>query len=480
MFEAEFTGDWVFADGEWHPEIYDPIDLDPAQLVTGTDVPIPGCPAGAGLAILLAGHADAAVPDAGVLDRIVGYERLAAWAAAGQARALAELTGRRTATDPNSLPFAVEEVALALSCSRMAAGTRVNLALDLTQRLPATLDGWEQGRICTARARAMSEATSRLSAEDAAFVEDQLLAAAETLSPARLKVKATILADSLDPREIEERHIDAAAGRKVIKEPREDGMACLWALLPADQAATLWAAINARAVAGHVDRGPDGTRPDDHRTADQRRADALTDLATLYLTGQTNLDPHTGEVGVPPRVPAWAHVQVKLSAELLLGTSTEPATLRGHGPIPASMAIRLAADAGWQRIIYSPTSGALLDVGTTRHDPPPALREFVLTRDQTCTWANCAQPRVDLDHVIPYPDGPTAADNLDAKCRHHHRTKQRWNFTTERHPDGSSTITTPTGHTYTQPARDHRPPARKPLPHKPNRDSANDNDPPPF
>ncbi|MBA3410439.1 MAG: DUF222 domain-containing protein [Geodermatophilaceae bacterium] len=477
MFEGEFTGDWVYADGEWHQEIYDPTELDPAAIVeTGADLPIPGCPTGAGLAILLAGISNDRVPDATVLDRIVGYERLAAWAAAGQARALAELSTRRTATDPNELPYAVEEVSLALSCSRMAAGTKVNLALDLAGRLPATLDAWEQGRICQSRARILSEGSTRLSAEDAAFVEGQLLAQAEKLSPSRLKVKVAALADSLDPREIEDRHANAAQGRKVIKEPREDGMACLWALLPADDAAAVWAAINARCQA---DRDPDDTR-----TADQRRADAFTDLARLYLTGATNIDPDTGQVGVAPRVPAWAQVQVKLDAGMLLGTSTEPAQLRGHGPIPASMAIRLAADAQWQRIIYHPKTGALLDVGTTRHDPPPALREFVLARDGTCNWANCAQPRVDLDDLIPYPAGPTAAHNLDAKCRHHHRTKQRWNFTSVRHPDGSSTITTPTGHTYTHPARDHRPPpARKPRPDKPTHEPCrpgHDDDPPPF
>jgi len=166
---------------------------------TGADVPIPGCPTGAGLAIMLAGIPNDRVPDATVLDRIVGYERLAAWAAAGQARALAELTRRRTATDPNELPYAAEEVSLALSCSRMAAGAKVNLALDLAGRLPATLDAWEQGRICQSRARILSEATSRLSADDAAYVEDQLLEAAETLSPARLKVKGAALADSRDP-----------------------------------------------------------------------------------------------------------------------------------------------------------------------------------------------------------------------------------------------------------------------------------------
>ncbi|MDQ3576938.1 MAG: 13E12 repeat family protein, partial [Actinomycetota bacterium] len=311
----EYTGDWVYADGEWHREIYDPINLDPADVITGCEVPIPSCPTGAGLAIMLAGTPDADTPDALVLDRIVGFERLAAWAAAGQARALAELTTRRTADDPNELPYAVEEVALALSCSRMAAGSKVALATDLAQRLPATLQAWEQGRICAARARVLSEGTGTLTAEDAAFVEEQLLDQAATLSPSRLKVKVAALADSLDPREIEDRHEDAAAGRRVIKEPREDGMACLWALLPADAAATLWAAVNARAEAGRD--------PDDTRTADQRRADALTDLGTGYLTGATTIDPATGQTGQPPTVPAWAQVQVKLPAELLLGTSTE-------------------------------------------------------------------------------------------------------------------------------------------------------------
>ncbi len=46
------------------------------------NVPLPGCPTGATLALVLAGVRDDVVADAVVLDRIVGYERLAAWAAA--------------------------------------------------------------------------------------------------------------------------------------------------------------------------------------------------------------------------------------------------------------------------------------------------------------------------------------------------------------------------------------------------------------
>ncbi|MGI8627119.1 MAG: hypothetical protein ACR2J5_11215, partial [Geodermatophilaceae bacterium] len=69
-------------------------------------------------------------------------------------------------------------------------------------------------------------------------------------------------------------------------------------------------------------------------------------------------------------------------------------------------------------------------------------------------------------------------------CRHHHRTKQRFNFHTTRNQDGTTTITAPTGHTYTHPPRDHRPPPRKPLSHRSTARPAGgdraEDDPPPF
>lgn len=51
-------------------------------------------------------------------------------------------------------------------------------------------------------------------------------------------------------------------------------------------------------------------------------------------------------------------------------------------------------------------------------------------RDGVCTNPNgvCTNPichvpaaRCDLDHVIPVPEGPTTASNLDDKCRSDHR-----------------------------------------------------------
>ncbi len=304
-------------------------------------------------------------------------------------------------------------------------------------------------------------------------------------------------------------------------------MTGIWALLSADHAAAVWAAINTHAETTR--------QPGDERTADQRRADSLTDLATAYLDGTCPADmpapagtspdtPKTqaqshiwptgpgsatgpysatpgdpastqtamatdkstgtdnsagtdhaaGQPGAsrsgsgrrgcvlpgghqPPGVPSWCRVQVKVSADWLLGTSTEAPLLAGHGPVPAKVALRLLADADWQRIIYDPLTGALLDVGSTVHDPPAALREHVLVRDGGCTQPICSNPRVDLDHNTPFPHGSTSAGNLRSRCRHHHRLKQHPDWEARVGADGRIDWVTPTGHGYPEHEPDLRP-----------------------
>lgn len=108
-----------------------------------------GDPPGVALAGSLAEVVDAHVGDGQVVDRITGYERQASWAAAGQARAIAELANRRVAAGgPGELAFYVDEVALALTCTRRAAWAKVHTALDLVDRLPSTLKALGSGRIC--------------------------------------------------------------------------------------------------------------------------------------------------------------------------------------------------------------------------------------------------------------------------------------------------------------------------------------------
>lgn len=58
-----------------------------------------------------------------------------------------------------------------------------------------------------------------------------------------------------------------------------------------------------------------------------------------------------------------------------------------------------------------------------RYHPSDQLDRFVRARDRRCRFPGCrARPvRCDLDHVVPYPCGPTSAANLCCLCRHHHR-----------------------------------------------------------
>ncbi|MBM6401898.1 HNH endonuclease signature motif containing protein [Phycicoccus sonneratiae] len=55
----------------------------------------------------------------------------------------------------------------------------------------------------------------------------------------------------------------------------------------------------------------------------------------------------------------------------------------------------------------------------------------------------------DLDHVVPWPAGPTSAANLACLCRRHHRVKQRPGWRAALAPEGTMTWTDPTGRVRT-------------------------------
>ncbi|WP_413452697.1 DUF222 domain-containing protein [Georgenia phoenicis] len=133
----------------------------------------------------------------------------------------------------------------------------------------------------------------------------------------------------------------------------------------------------------------------------------------------------------------------------------EVAELEGYGPITPDVARALAMSAGtWQRIVTDPLSGEVLDVGRTRYRPPAALAEFVRARDRTCVVPGCSTPAhsCDLDHVVPFPEGPTSAGNLGAGCRPDHTVKTLGQFRLEHLGGGTFRWTTPSGHVY---QRDH-------------------------
>ena len=81
--------------------------------------------------------------------------------------------------------------------------------------------------------------------------------------------------------------------------------------------------------------------------------------------------------------------------------------------------------------------------------PGDALDRFVRARERRCRQPGCRNrvPRGgELDHHVPWPDGPTSAGNLTGFCANHHRGKHQapgWHYALS--SDGVLTVRTPSG-----------------------------------
>ncbi|GAA1151022.1 hypothetical protein GCM10009630_56700 [Kribbella jejuensis] len=199
------------------------------------------------------------------------------------------------------------------------------------------------------------------------------------------------------------------------------------------------------------------------RLAPQRRADVIADLFEHML--------HNGLDWLGRRLPDQhrrrPHIEVLVPITTLLGVDDEPCELTGYGPIPAEMARHIATDGTWRRLLTDPTSGAVLEASTTRHDPGALVTETLLARHPVCAWPGCDRisRECDRDHAIPFArSGQTTLTGMIPYCEYHHVIKDTptWGWNATPHPDGSITLTTPTGHRYTT-----VPPARGPIAHTP-------------
>jgi len=192
-------------------------------------------------------------------------------------------------------------------------------------------------------------------------------------------------------------------------------------------------AENGTLVKTALDAISHGAKRGETRTASQRRADALVELAALQLRCGDHPDVH----GQRP------HLTVTVSANTLRsGVDGQSAELRGVGPIHPETARRLACDAvrtlvtlappAAGSVSTAPSTGALpLSVGRATRTIPAHIRTALHLRDQGCRFPGCDRPPgwTDGHHIIHWPDGgPTELDNLVSLCRPHHRAvhEQGW------------------------------------------------------
>ncbi len=385
-----------------------------------------------------------------VADRLAALadaESLAIWVDAVRTELLAALV--REEEEDEDAPKVVAEVAFTLGVAETTVRLRAAAARELTGRLPASMDAMRRGELRWSHAR----------------VSPTRRPCSRTSWPPRWSAGCSRGTGDLRqcfhpvghpsgagrrPAAAEAAHEYGFSTRRVRVSSEPDGMAALWALLPAEGAAVV--ARGLRDLAGATP----GQAADD-RTLDQREADALVQVFTDLAGAAPGTRPRR-RGGTRGR----AAVSVTVSAETLLGLDDAPAALgagRLSGPITASQARRIAADGIWRRLLTDPVSGALLDLGRERYRPPAELRAFVVARDARCTRPGCDQPSVacDLDHALDWVrGGATSAANLHCACGRCHSLKDvGWRVV--RGSDGTTAWTTPRGVTRVTAEHDLRP-----------------------
>jgi hypothetical protein len=152
---------------------------------------------------------------------------------------------------------------------------------------------------------------------------------------------------------------------------------------------------------------------DDNRTAPQRRADAMADLARRQLDGGRL--PEVG--GQKP------HLMVTVDMATLSKQPGSPAAeLEWSQPIPAETARRLACDCSITPILRGAESHQV-DAGPTRRSISPAKKRALVARDKGCRFEGCDRPAAWTDghHIIHWADGGSdELPNLVLLCRRHH------------------------------------------------------------
>ncbi|WP_211323423.1 HNH endonuclease signature motif containing protein, partial [Amycolatopsis palatopharyngis] len=310
----------------------------------------------------------------------------------------------------------------------------------LVCRMPKLLAAMEAGDIEGYPAGRVVEAASTLTDEQAREVDERLagkLAAGRLgfTDPTSLVRAARRLVNTIDPDGQTSRARKARAGRKVELIAREDTMATLAADLPAEVAASAYARVDG--MARTLRDGGDG------RTLEQLRADVVADLL------------HGRDPGTAAPVGA-ARVFLHMPIDTALTMSDTGCELTGYGPIPAPIAREIMTRPGsvWRTVLTDPATGAVRDLGRTRRRPSAFLRELIQVRDRECTTPGCHRPahRCDYDHLREWHHlGRTAERNGGAKCERDHYLKNQPGWTLNHNPSTAiSTITTPTGRTYSK------------------------------
>ncbi|MBD3943799.1 DUF222 domain-containing protein [Microbacterium sp. NEAU-LLC] len=349
----------------------------------------------------------------------------------------------------------IADLATSIRTSEITVTRLITEARDLCARFPAVVDALETGVISRQHAAVIHDTGDPIvdDAARATFIQIAIDRAADT-TPGRLAPILRAIAERFAERTLEERAEEALARRDVVIVDLSDNLAALTVTNDATLIHAIGDRLTAQARSVIATREPaDPTEAHaaddaqaagaDVRTMDQLRADILTD--TLLTAGPQDCVAGSGLAAIR------AAVQITVPVLTMTGASTEPCLLAGYGPIDPDTARTLAGGAaGWERVMTSPVTGAVLAVD--RYRTGPGLQRFLAARDEHCRFPGCRRPvwRCDIDHTIGAAcGGPTRHDNLAHLCRRHHVLKTVDAWTVEQTSPGVLVWTSPTGRKHT-------------------------------
>ena len=181
-------------------------------------------------------------------------------------------------------------------------------------------------------------------------------------------------------------------------------------------------------VDGHTDAlwradgGRDG-QPDQIRTSQQRRADALFELITgRDALTRKPLEPGNG--GGAGSFRAKASAQLVAVADIGVLDGTNPGgrcEIIGTGPVPPGVLAQLSPDTRLTGMIFA-GRGRPLWMGRSIRLANTHQHLAVAVRDRGCVVCGASMRRCEIHHVLEWENGgPTDIDNLTALCGPHHR-----------------------------------------------------------
>lgn len=415
-----------------------------------------------------------------VLAHLAELDRRDAALYAEKAEALVGVADLFTGRDDPAAPYLRLDVALELQIAPATATARIREARHLVYDLPRTLTALKVGELTIGQGIVLVKETAGLTPEVCRQVEQLVIPEVLGLTAGDTSRELKRVIVKLDHLAAEERRQEEKKKRRVWNSPRPDGRALIGGELSAENAGLFGKNLDDLARATFTD--------EDDRTDDQQRADVF---AYLPGFGLAHADGHSpgwfdylaacGEQNLagcpdPARRRAKTQAVVLIPVETALDLADDAAELLGYGPISGPHARELIADADLRKACTDQQTGRLIHLdpvqraGRERHadpvesilrmvqtpswfDPTPepqyrpsdALAELIRLRDLRCTGPGCACPahRADLDHIDPYPQGRTEAENLGPASRGCHNAKTHGGWQVQRHPDGSTTWTSP-------------------------------------